>query len=91
MKTLFKALPLALFSPLAMAAASVSMQALVDLVVALIVIGLILGILLFLVNRAPFIPPEWKTGIVYVIYFVAAIIIINFLLGLAGYPLITLR
>lgn len=90
MKTI-AAFSLMLFSPLALAAIGISIQGLVELVVWLIVVGLIVGLLLFLVAKAPFIPPEWKTWINYVIYFVCVLILINFLLGFAGYPLFTLR
>lgn len=69
-------------SPLAMAAtARGDASGLVNAVIYLIILGIIVGILLFLVNRAPFIPPEAKQIIVYVIYFVCAIFIINWLLG----------
>ena len=77
-------------TPLAMAAVTVTTGGrgdaggLVDAVVYLIVLGVIVGILLFLVNRAPFIPPEAKTIIVYVIYFICAIFIINWLLGMTS-------
>ena len=90
MKTLF-AVSLMLFSPLALAAATVSIQGLVELVILLIVLGLIVGLLLFLVAKAPFIPPEWRQWINYVIYFVCVLILINFLLGFAGYPLFQFR
>ncbi len=67
-------------SGLAMAA-SVDAGGLVNAVIYLIILGIVVGILLFLVRRAPFIPAEAKTIIVYVIYFVCAIFIINWLLG----------
>ncbi len=84
------ALCLALASPLAFAA-TISMDGLVEVVVWLIVIGLVLGLLLLLVRKAPFIPPEWKTGIEYVIYFIVILFVINLLLGLIGHQFISIR
>lgn len=69
------------------AVVNIGMDSLISTVIYLIVIGFIFGILLFLVNRAPFIPAEWKVFVVYFIYFVGAIFLINLLLGLAGHPL----
>lgn len=82
---------LALASAPALAAIGVSIQGLVELVIYLIVLGLIVGLLLFLVAKAPFIPAEWKTWINYVIYFVCVLLLINFLLSFVGYPLFTLK
>lgn len=88
---------LALFSLLslvplhALAAASVTTDGIVNLVVYMIIIGIVFGLLFFLVDRAPFIPPEWKTVIKYVIIFIAVLFLINLLLGLVGHPIITLR
>jgi hypothetical protein len=82
---------LALFTALVLLAgpafAAMSGSGLVNLVVYLIIVAVIIGILLFLVDKAPFIPGEAKAIIKYVIYFVAAIAIINLLLGLAGHPI----
>ncbi len=84
MNLILRTLGLLLVSAPAFAAITLSMQSLVEVVVALIIIGLVLGILIFLVRKAPFIPPEWKSGIEYFIYFIAALVVINFLLGLGG-------
>jgi len=75
----------------AFAAVNISVAGLVELVIWLIVLGLIVGLLLFLVAKAPFIPAEWKQWINYVIYFVCVLILINFLLTMAGAPIFTLR
>jgi hypothetical protein len=65
----------------AWAAVNASVGGLVETVIYLIIVAVVVGILLWLVNRAPFIPAEAKTIIVYVIYFVCALILINWLLG----------
>ena len=72
-------------------AVSVSMQGLIELVIDLLIIGFVGGILIFLINKAPFIPAEWKSVIIYVVYFIGAIFLINLLLGLGGHSFITLR
>ena len=89
MKALF-AILLAVSSPLAFAA-TISMGGLVETVVFLIIIGFVLGLLIFLVRKAPFIPPEWKSGIEYFIYFIVILLVINLLLGLVGTPIFNLR
>jgi len=48
----------------------------------LIVVGLIFGGLLFLVRRAPFIPPEIKTVIEYILWALLVVAAIYFLLTL---------
>jgi hypothetical protein len=82
---------LALGSQLAFAAVSMSVEGLVSFVIYLLVIGIVFGILLFVVGRAPFIPDPWKQIITWIIYLVGAILVINILLGLAGSPMFTLR
>ena len=82
---------LALVVSPALAVISMSMGGLVDLIVYLIIIGVVFGILYFLIDKAPFIPEPWKTYIKYVLYFVAALMLINFLLGFAGHPLFSMR
>ncbi len=81
---------LALASPLALASINMSVEGLVEFVIYLLVIGIIFGILLFIVGRAPFIPEPWKQVIVWIIYLVGALLVINVLLGFAGHPLITM-
>jgi hypothetical protein len=82
---------LALVSVPALAAVSMSMGGLVDLVVYLIIIGVVFGLLWFLVDKAPFIPEPFKTWIKYVILFVGVLFLINWLLGIAGHPIFILR
>jgi drug/metabolite transporter (DMT)-like permease len=72
-------------------AATVSANTLVGWVVSLIVLGIICGLLIFLVRKAPFIPPEWKTGIEYLIYLVVVLIVIGWLLGFVGQPSFNIR
>lgn len=57
----------------------------------LIVAGIILGILLWIVSIIPLIPAIFKQVITWVIYLVAALILINFLLSLVGHPLFVLN
>ena len=74
-------------TPLAMAAVTVTTGGrgdaggLVDIVIFLVIFAVVAGILILLVRKAPFIPPEFKEIIIYVIYFICAIILINWLLG----------
>lgn len=54
----------------------------------LIIAGIILGILLWLVSVIPLIPAIFKQVLTWVIYLIAALILINFLLSLVGHPFI---
>lgn len=90
MKKTLLALALIFMALPAFAVGMISMSTLIDAVIYLIIIGFVFGILLFLVNKAPFIPAEWKVFIVYFIYFVGALVLINLLLGLAGHPIVVL-
>jgi hypothetical protein len=54
----------------------------------MIVIGIILGLLLWLVSVIPLIPPIVKQVLTWLIYLVAVLVLVNFLLGLTGHPLI---
>lgn len=82
---------LSLIAMPAFAAIGVSVEGLVEFVVYLLVIGLIFGILLFIVARAPFIPPEWKNIINWIIYLIGALMVINILLSFAGHPIFNIR
>jgi hypothetical protein len=53
----------------------------------LVVIGIILGIIYYLVTIAPFLPDLFKKVLGWVIIVVGAIVLINFLLGITGHPL----
>lgn len=84
-------LALALFSmfpTLALAAQPMfTPEGVVRMVVTLIVIGIVFGLLYYLVDKAPFIPPEFKTGIKYFLLFVVVLFVIGLLLKMIGYPL----
>ena len=86
-------IPSALFlaAPAAFAAATLSAAGLVNSVVVLLIFGFILGGLLLLVAKAPFIPAEWKDGITYFIYFIVILLVINWLLGLTGNPIVVIK
>lgn len=56
----------------------------------LVIAAIILGIVLWLISLAPFIPAPFKTVLTWVVYLFAALILINFLLGLTGHPLFVL-
>lgn len=85
------ALLLSFFSATAFAAGGGDVGGFVNFVIYLIVAGVIFGILLWLVAKAPFIPAEGKTIINYVLYFVAALFVINLLLSLIGHPIFSLN
>jgi len=72
-------------------AATVTAGTLVGWVVSLIILGIVCGLLIFLVRKAPFIPPEWKSGIEYLIYFIVILIVIGWLLGYVGQPSVNIR
>lgn len=58
-------------------------ESLVALVIYLIVVGCILGLLLYLVSIAP-VPEPWKGWLHFLVIAIAVIIIIYILLGLVG-------
>jgi len=73
-----------------LAAINLSMEGLIDLVVYLLVIGGICWLLLFIVGKVA--PPEpFAKIITAIIYVVAALLLINVLLGFAGHPVVRLR
>lgn len=57
----------------------------------LIIIGIVLGIIYYVVTIAPFIPELFKKVIGWIIILVGALILINWLLSLIGHPLITMN
>lgn len=80
---------LSLFSTAALAAAPIfTVEGLVQSVVILIIAGIIVGLLYFLIDRAPFIPAEFKTGIKYFLLFIVVLFVIGILLRLIGHPII---
>jgi len=68
----------------------ISGDALIHGFIYLLVIGVILGLLFWLVSKSP-VPDPLKTVLTWIIYAIAVLILINFLLGFAGYPLFQLR
>jgi len=85
-----KLLPLLLVSFPAFAAASFSIEGVVNLLVVLIIVGIIIGALYFLIDRSP-IPDPYKGWIKYLLLFIIVLAIINFLLSLIGHPFVSMR
>lgn len=56
----------------------------------LIIVGIIIGILLWVISAIPLIPGIIKQVLTWVLYLVAAIILINFLLSLVGHGFIAI-
>ena len=56
----------------------------------LIVIGIVLGIVYYLVQIAPFLPTIFKQILLWIIIVFGAFILIDALLSLVGYPLVTI-
>jgi hypothetical protein len=54
----------------------------------LVIIGIVLGIIYYLVNAAPFIPALFKQVLGWLIILVGALVLINVLLSIIGYPLV---
>lgn len=54
-----------------------------------LVVGIVLGILWYLVGIAPFVPDLFKKVLQWLIILVGALFLINVLLSLIGHPLIT--
>ena len=57
----------------------------------LVIIGIVLGIIYYLVTIAPFLPAIFKQVLGWLIILVGAIILINFLLSLVGHPIIAIH
>lgn len=74
---------------LLLAEASLSGGNLIHSLLFLLVVGIVLGIFWWLVQQAPFLNTLFKQVLGYLIILVGALIIINFLLGLTGHPLVT--
>lgn len=53
----------------------------------LVVVAIVLGLVLWLVEKAPFLPAIFKQVLTWLVYLVAVLVLINFLLSLAGRPL----
>lgn len=65
----------------------VSGNSLVTGIITLLIVGIILWLLLFLVNKSP-IPDPFKTVLVWCLYVAGVLVLINFLLGLIGHSFI---
>jgi NADH:ubiquinone oxidoreductase subunit 6 (subunit J) len=68
--------------------AAISGSGLVNSLIYLLIAGIILGLVLWLVGKSP-VPEPFKSVITWIVYVVAVLILINFLLGLIGRPFIT--
>lgn len=88
---LLLALVLVLFPAVALAAPSVSIEGLVWMVVYLLCIGAVLGLLILLVRKAPFLADPIKTYAEYLIYVIGVLVLIFLLLDLAGSPIVNFR
>lgn len=55
----------------------------------LIIVGVVLGLLYYLVTIAPFIPAVFKNILIWLIVLFGVLILINVLLGLIGHPLVS--
>lgn len=53
----------------------------------LIIVGVVLGILYYLIQIAPFLPPLFKQILGWLVILFGALILINVLLGLTGHPI----
>ena len=72
------------------AAVTLSIESLVSVVVYLLILGAVVWLLLFIVGKVA--PPEpFAKIITVIIYVVAALLLINLLLGFLGTPIFTLR
>lgn len=55
----------------------------------LVIVGIVLGIIYWLVTIAPFIPEVFKKVLGWLIMLFGALILINVLLGMVGHPIVT--
>ena len=62
----------------------ISLSGAVNVIVTLIIAGIVFGLLDLLVQRAPFIPDEWKAGIRWVLLALAILVLIGILISLTG-------
>jgi len=56
----------------------------IHLLIMVLIVAAVCGLIVFLINRAPFIPAEWKAIGGYIVLFVFVIWIITLLLPMAG-------
>jgi uncharacterized membrane protein YjjP (DUF1212 family) len=57
----------------------------------LVVVGIVLGIIYYLVTIAPFLPDIFKKVLGWLIILFGALILINVLLGLVGHPIVEIH
>lgn len=88
--TKFLGLSLALFSPLAIAAGSLSIEGLLSFVIYLVIVGLIFWCIWWFLGYVG-VPEPFNKVIRVILGLVALIIVVNLLLGLVGSPLFSLR
>jgi hypothetical protein len=62
----------------------ISLQGAVNVILLLIIAGIVFGLLDLLIQRAPFIPVEWKAGVRWVLLVLAVLVLIGILLSLVG-------
>jgi intracellular septation protein A len=61
-----------------------SLSGAVTLILTLIIGCTIFGLLALLINKNPWIPPDWKPSLLYVLLFIAVLVAIWILIGLAN-------
>jgi len=59
-------------------------RGIVGIIIKLVIFGIVFGLVYMLIDRAPFLQEPWKSYVKYVLYFLVAILVIYFLLNLAG-------
>lgn len=59
-------------------------EQLITLLIVILIVGLIAGLVVYLIRRAPFIPPEFKTVAEWVVIAIAILIIVLRALPLIG-------
>jgi preprotein translocase subunit SecE len=62
----------------------ISLSGMVSIIVTLIILGIVFGLLDLLIQRAPFIPVEWKQGLRYVLLVLVVLVLIGILINLGG-------
>jgi hypothetical protein len=63
---------------------SISLTNAVGIVIVVIIGAIIFGLLMYLASKAPFIPPDWKPAINWLIIALAVVILIGILLSITG-------
>lgn len=90
MKYLLRALPLLLLASPAFAAVSISLDAFIDLIIYVVVLGLIFWILLLIVGATLRAEP-WLSVATTLIYIVGGLTLIALLLNFIGHPVVVFR